>query len=115
MKKTILVMLMVLMISTPCLAEVEPDGLFSIEKTLWESDRSYYGFYQGTVYRCNYDMGAFLCSEMDNSFYIDLFLVSIFTGTFNSSGILFPLSGIGVLYDSISIRLLSKVDDDWIP
>ena len=36
MKKTILAVLMVLVIATPCFAEeVEPDGLFSIEGTRW--------------------------------------------------------------------------------
>ena len=36
MKKTILAVLMVVMIATPCFAqEVEPDGLFSIEGTKW--------------------------------------------------------------------------------
>ena len=36
MKKTILVVIMVVMIATPCLAqEIEPDGLFSLEGTEW--------------------------------------------------------------------------------
>ena len=38
MKKTILVVLMALMITTPCFAqEVEPEGFFSIEGTLWQA------------------------------------------------------------------------------
>ena len=36
MKKTILGILMVVMVATPCFAqEVEPDGLFSLDGTLW--------------------------------------------------------------------------------
>ena len=36
MKKTILAVLMVVLVATPCFAqEVEPDGLFSIEGTEW--------------------------------------------------------------------------------
>ena len=37
MKRKILVVLMAVMVATPCLAqEVEPDGLFSIEGTAWQ-------------------------------------------------------------------------------
>jgi len=38
MKKTILAVLLVLVVATPCFAqEVETDGIFSIEGTLWQS------------------------------------------------------------------------------
>ena len=36
MKKTILVVLMAVMLTTPCLAqEIETDGIFSLEGTRW--------------------------------------------------------------------------------
>ena len=35
MKKTILTLLIVVMVSTPCLAEVKTESLFSVEGTLW--------------------------------------------------------------------------------
>jgi hypothetical protein len=35
MKKLVLAMLMVVMLATPCMAEVEPEGLFSIDHTEW--------------------------------------------------------------------------------
>ena len=68
MKKTILVLLMAVMIATPCFAqEVEPEGLFSVDGTLWiwcevgfASYRPFFstnwrelGFYKGKVYDCN--------------------------------------------------------------
>ena len=38
MKKTILVVLMTVMIATPCLAqEIEPEGIFSISGTEWRA------------------------------------------------------------------------------
>jgi len=35
MKKTILVVVMLVMVTTPCLAEIEPDGSFSLHGTQW--------------------------------------------------------------------------------
>ena len=38
MKKTVLAILMLALVATPCLAqEIEPDGLFSIEGTNWQA------------------------------------------------------------------------------
>ena len=38
MKRTILVVLAIVMVATPCLAqEIETDGLFSLHGTLWEA------------------------------------------------------------------------------
>ena len=74
MKRTILVVLIAVMIATPCFAqEIEPDGLFSLDGTLWKFFRPeiqfgttygqpyFYigvnsgevGFYQGSVYWCS--------------------------------------------------------------
>ena len=94
MKKTILVVLMAVMVATPCLAqEIETDGLFSIEGTLWGycvirfgivnyggwlpfivPNCENMGFYQGTVYSCNQD-GS--CGKLTHYSYIDSPLVSI--------------------------------------
>ena len=35
MKRAILALLIVAMVSTPCLAEVEPESIFSVNGTLW--------------------------------------------------------------------------------
>jgi hypothetical protein len=89
MKKTILVILMAVMIATPCLAqEVEPEGLFSLNGTLWNICSIAFfpepimppfveiacgeemGFYQGKAYN----------SSLDSGYYIDLGVVSIAYG-----------------------------------
>jgi hypothetical protein len=119
MKKTILIVLMVVMIATPCLAqEIEPDGLLTIEKTYWESvldmmifpiphpgpPSEWVGFSGGVVYHSRFPQG----SVTMNSFYIDMVIASIFmyNATDNQDtettwkevgiGILQPLSRIGV-------------------
>ena len=90
MKKIILVVLMAVMIATPCFAqEVEPEGLFSVNGTLWGSCEIGFvsilpfvgihcgvlcGFYQGTVYLCIDNQ----CTPLTyTSSYIDLGVVSI--------------------------------------
>ena len=145
MKKTILVVLMVLMIATPCIAqEIEPEGMFSIEGTLWTTcgipffttppfvwlPKCYnMGFYEGAVYGLS-----------DNASSIDLLVASIVTDSYTSEsgdwdiflGIMKPI-GIGVftmlLYtpESMSplnphpatfiyvIGIMFKIDDDWKP
>ena len=133
MKKTILVVLMVLMVSTPCLAqEVEPDGIFSIGGTLWEATyifppeywgghMSEIGFYKGEVYGLG---GLF-------SFYVNLGIASFFMVGMHEwygRGIYFGLMqpiGIGVMtftgisnYPSaivFTIASLVKAEDNWTP
>ena len=95
MKKIILVVLMAVMLATPCFAqEVEPEGLFSLEGTLWEvcgiifasippffigprcgqwAGTQQYGFYQGKIYSCTY-MCTALTSKISS--YTDLLVVS---------------------------------------
>ena len=76
MKKTIIAILMVVMVATPCFAqEVETDGLFSIDGTLWEADIERYpeviekveflqfGFFQGKVYFKNRNACSFFSSS----------------------------------------------------
>jgi len=141
MKKTILVILVAVMVATPCLAqEVEPEGIFTIGGTIWEAlpmgiqifpfpspqpmYNSEFGFYGGIVYPWKYNY----------SFYIDMLVCSIFwaydvptvgNGSISwSFGILQPIGiGIVVEYDgpnynrlaSLKIGLLSKTDNNWTP
>ena len=114
MKKPILVILMAIMIATPCLAqEIEPEGIFSIEGTLWSITsigvsillpfvgivNSNLGFYQGEAYRYSTDGYA---SRMGESFYIDYPVVSIAFFSYGSCGERYVLalmqpSGFGVI------------------
>ena len=81
MRKTILGILIVLLVTTPCLAqEIEPDGLFSLHGTRWAGcgisfytfppfvylPCLYMGFYEGEVY-----------SLSNNASYVDLLVVSL--------------------------------------
>jgi len=92
MKKTILALAIIAMVSTPCMAEVEPDSLFSIEGTLWGSCLiavvfresiplikmdcgQEFGFYQGTVYGCR-DNNCVAAPENAAKYY-NLIVVSI--------------------------------------
>ena len=146
MRKISLVALMVAMIATPCLAqEVEPEGIFSIEETVWQAlpislqifplpwiepnDNLEFGFYGGEVYP---DL-----QSVDKSFYMDMLVFSIFAAGYSMSnnlgpvttsayfGILQPI-GIGTVIVStyqccplpiptISIALLIKTGDTWTP
>lgn len=120
MKKTILAVLMAVMIATPCLAqEVEPEGMFSIEGTLWETlpiglqilpfpfiwpmNDLQIGFYGGEVYLDGSKR------FVENSFYADMLVCSVFSGSYKNtsigyvgssvwySGILQPV-GIGMVF-----------------
>lgn len=90
MKRTILAVLMVTLIATPCFAqEVEPEGLFSIDGTEWRAlpiglllfpipllplpvlGEVTWGFYGGEVYPQPSDPAT-------KSFYIDMLVASIF-------------------------------------
>jgi hypothetical protein len=96
-KKTILAVLMILTIATPCFAQDEkPDKPFSIEGTQWQSlpigmiifpitavgpiDPYEVGFYDGKVYFHGYIYGGFQYEPADEkrSFYMDMLVASIF-------------------------------------
>lgn len=88
MKKQILSMLIVLILAVPCLAEVEPDGMFSTDGTLWKGCGyglfdggivcEEIGFYQGEVYTCGDFMGhGYECYASSDLIYIDSPLGSI--------------------------------------
>ena len=144
MRRTILGIIIVLLITTPCLAqEIEPEGLFSIEGTQWQSLPIWIqilpfpwlqiyefsiGFYGGKIYR--YPSSGFIYE----SFYLDMLVASIFRykesdhsffayydGT--HFGILQPI-GVGVMIVSgrnlnfipvLGVMILIKVEDDWTP
>jgi len=102
MKKLILTLLMVLMVSTPCMAKVEPEGLFSIEGTYWRSTVAVegipvnpsvgnYGYFDGKMYLCLdvlgcYDLSLFCpaCSYTDFSLltFVDATLTNLPVGDF---------------------------------
>ena len=145
MKKTIIVALMVLLVSTPCFAqEVEPEGIFSIEGTYWESlptatwtipklPYPFYcsvGFAGGEVFLSP----SVLVSGTTRTNYINMLAFSIFiievepaapTSKFGQAvgfGILQPAFGLGFMTwigwyhePTITLMLLSKTDDNWTP
>ena len=89
MKKIVLVLLVAVMIATPCLAqEIETDGLFSIEGTKWQAligwqifpfpliyfPEMSFGFYDGEVY-IEYEEDLRVLRE---SCYRDMLVFSIF-------------------------------------
>ena len=90
MKKTILVALLIVMISTLCFAqELEPGGIFSLDGTLWRVCKialysfeppffsmncdEEIGFYQGNVFR----LGQHIYWHYQTYNYVDLGVVSI--------------------------------------
>ena len=136
MKKSILVVLMVVMVYAPCLAqEVETDGIFSIEGTQWEAiyifpliywmNTDHIGFYGGRVY---WEDPKFW-EQLPNSFYVNALVASFSTAIMGDSEyfivstcVMQPL-GIGVItnigYSSLrgflffQIGILHKINDDW--
>ena len=98
MKKSILVVLMLVMIATPCIAEVEPDGIFSIEGTLWRYNlngvhltpyppyieafgiAALLGFSDGKMFGCVIPEEGDTCTpdfEDTNSYYVDCPVLSL--------------------------------------
>ena len=127
MKKLILTVLMVVVLSTPCIAQVEIGDIFpidtniySVENTLWQrSDNGDYqiGFAGGKIY-CG--------SNEAFGIYFDLQFLSIFVVQCNgiASGFLLPLLAVGQAYPIyVSLEGLTygepwyliKVEDNWSP
>jgi len=130
MKKIILVSLIVIAFSNPCLAQIEPEGIFWVENTLWQQegdyDVQYIGFYAGKVYFPNYFNT--ICYRLNSSSYFDFIFLSIFevtiitsSGVGRMNGFLLPLLGIGFCVGSSSSSSsstqikLQKVSDSWYP
>jgi hypothetical protein len=142
MKKTLLVVLMMLVVATPCFSQkIEPEGIFSIEGTLWNECSVYFpslypysffdvtcnldfGFHQGRVYRCNNAGLGYSCWQTDAK-YIDTPVISIVYEVFIliPPGILLAImqpSGFGVFTAylapiSFMVGIMSKTDDNWTP
>ena len=143
MKKGILTALMIAMLSTPCLAGVEPEGLFSIEGTYWRSsvvlegvpialNVGNYGYYDGKMYACIdvlgcYDLSIFCpaCSYTDVVLvtFVNATLTNLLIGDFIFTGYLFPLIGLGVGfgyyyiagYSGGIVITFAKITDNWTP
>ena len=146
MKKTIPPVLMLALVVTPCLAQqVEPDGLFSIEGTLWgycaigfPTGCHSIGFNQETVYHCSQEGDNCQITSMP---YVDLLVVSIAgyppyiddsSGAGYDLWIMQPIGfGVYTMFAFIpgrggpslrtppmlffSIGVMIKIDDDWTP
>ena len=99
MKKIISGLVVLAMVATPCLAEVKPDGLFSLNGTVWNT--CYLGlgsgfpfvgascegrgmaFYEGDVYLCDDAFDPTYCDFTQEWYsYIDLGVVSIVFGVY---------------------------------
>jgi hypothetical protein len=146
MKKAILIVLMLVLVATPCFAqEVETDGLFSIEGTLWVfcsidiafslfvppfiaispkcPDELTMGFYQGTVYRCYANGDDCLPSERLGYIEFPLFSIVIGPGLLNFELFILQPSGFGLhtgigfhpLFGIYRIGAMFKVNDNWTP
>jgi len=130
MRKATLVMFIVLTLFTPCLAQIEPEGLFGIENTLWEreSEGGYIGFSRDYAYDIfeQPDLHDRQCAMFLSSSYTDLIFFSMFEITFFQSNSLFqinglvsPLLGIGFFIYSYQNQTmtdtLKKISDSWNP
>ncbi len=137
-KKIILMVLIAGMFATPCMAEVEPEGVFWIEETYWSATsnppylNANWGFSGDKVYMCS---NAVDCSDVSIyggwGIYADLLLftivnVSMETDLFKASftACLIPLLGFGVGCGNYigwgvsnkSIWLtFTKLNDNWTP
>ena len=139
MKKTILIVLMLVMIATPCFAqEIEPDGYLTLEGTLWLAlDRdeydNYIGFDKGEIYtitkqpddterctarsqlpsniKCYYTTLPFLAMFIYEHQYME--------GKYFDLGLMLPHLSIGLIFSNpvhiIFPQAAIKVDSNWVP
>ena len=133
MKRTILVVLIVSLVTTPCLAqEIEPDGIFSLHGTVWQKQlsipaipgidpidsKSY--FYSGSVFS---SWGSYRGSYVDLLAFSFSFS-SVFAPWIYELGIWLPAVGLGMSIEGglfhgilpfLRIGLFNKIEDNWIP
>ena len=134
MKKFIFMLLLVLTISSPCMAQIKAQGIFTTNNTLWLAD-------------CDKDDYKCICRERigisNNSFYtsecwetfsecldftiIDFCIISLYDakcGPFHYSGILSSLLGIGINQSGLSNAeygqstekvFFRKINSNWSP
>jgi hypothetical protein len=100
-KKIVIVMLMVVMVAAPCLAqEVEPEGIFSIGGTAWQALPIGLKVFPLPWIEPNFDLKfGFYCGEVypdllpvDKSFYMDMLVFSIFAAGYSTSNNLGPVT-----------------------
>ena len=123
MKKLFFAVLMVAIVVTPCLAEVEPESLFSIDDTLWlifpsETGDSF-GFSGGKVYKVTPDVGIV---EHYSSYSDRPWGFSTFWTSDETVGMLFPIISLGWFCTLVEMEiemencvLLLKTSDSWTP
>jgi hypothetical protein len=117
-KVIILVIILLSLTTTPCLAQLKPNAFFTLNRTLWSQSgvTEAIGFYRNKAYIC---LGT-ACASMPNSAYIDLIFCSLFviqTQGFKMNGLLFPLIGIGSAANSNADARydMFKISDFWTP
>ena len=127
MRKTFLILLMAIVVSTPALAnEVDLENLFSIENTYWSimgngpEAGDYYEFSEGYVDRCGIRQLcieescvpiAFCFGISEENTYTDYVFFALFSYD-ETSGFLLPFVGIGMAFnDSGDIYILIKRND----
>jgi len=140
MRKTIIVALMVLLVSTPCFAqEVEPEGLFSIDGTQWEVHAIYNTHLILFIYMMHqinfHDGKAYLCTDTEEGCPLDpspdvtiidtpVLSIALAVSPNGSVGIyLMQPIGLGVFAFSTpdpltvgyGIGIMFKTEDNWEP
>ncbi|KPJ57809.1 MAG: hypothetical protein AMJ42_04345 [Deltaproteobacteria bacterium DG_8] len=100
MKRAILIVVIVSLFPTLCLAQPEINGLFSLEKTAWSFPAApgyTLGFYGGTIYLCENSY----CLPFPNSRILNLLVISIFSSDmgegYSINGVASSLMGIGIV------------------
>ena len=118
MKRILLVIALLSLFPTVCLARLEPNAFLTLGRTLWSQSGATetIGFYRNKAYICY----GTACANMPNSAYIDLILCSLFvieTQGFKMNGLLFPLIGIGsATNNTTGTRYdMFKISDSWTP
>ena len=145
MNKTILIVLVIAIVATPCFAqELDPDGIFSLHGTEWAFigitsvppifgvSENFIGFYNEKVYLKRHPVGPPLSTP--NSFYMNFVVASFFIASTGHNelyggggvyiGIVQPI-GIGMTtftgildhppYIGLGIAILIKTNNNWIP
>ena len=145
MKKAVIVVFMAVMAALPCGAqEVDPDGIFSIDGTVWETLPIGLQVFPLPGIQFNYDLTVGFYGDavypdlqpVEQSFYLEMLVVSIFGTGYSMTrdpgpvetrgyfGVLQPI-GIGTLIVSsyeccflplprVSVAILLKTDDCWL-
>jgi hypothetical protein len=83
LKWIIIIAVSVLLWGKPCVAEVEPEGLFSIDNTGWcinFGQGGCMGFYNGDIYWCEKELDCSGNHKLSNVFILDVGIISFFGG-----------------------------------